>query len=256
MLLLLNTTKTMTLDAAVPSRLTLTEPRQMDSARTLAAEMAGMSCSRLADLMSLSEKLARETKTKADLWGSEGRPAGPALFCFTGLLYQSLDPAGLDATMQRDAQKNVRILSGLYGVLRPFDRIEAYRLEMGHKLAVGEAKNLAAYWKKRLTAMLNQDLKKGRPIVSLASQEYMKAVDLKQLNGPVILPVFKERRTDGSLKTVAVHAKRARGELVRYALVNRATCPQDLMGFNALGWTAAEKAPPEGPWLFTRPEAT
>lgn len=256
MLLLLNTTKTMNLGASVPPGIKVTEPRQMESARKLASEIAGMSFARLADLMSLSEKLARETKINADSWGSKDRPGVPALFGFTGLLYQSLDPAGFDAAGQRDAQKNVRILSGLYGVLRPFDRIEAYRLEMGHKLEMGKTKNMAAFWKKSITAMLNKDLKKGKPAVSIASQEYMKAVDLKQLNGPVILPVFKEQRTDGSLKAVAVHAKRARGELVRYAVVNKARQPRDLMKFNALGWTAAEAAPKEGPWLFTRPEGT
>ncbi len=253
MLLLLNSTKTMNLKASVPPGLTMTHPRQMELARILAAKIAGMSRTRLAALMSLSESLSKETRNNAKLWGLEDRPRIPALFAFTGMLYKSLDPENLDAAGQKNAQKRVRILSGLYGVLQPFDQIEAYRLEMGHKLVMGKTKNLVAFWKESLTAALNDDLKKGEAVVSLAAQEYMKVVDLKKMNGPVISPVFKERKTDGSLKTVAVHAKKARGELVRYALMNNARTPGDLMGFRSLGWSAAEQNPDEGPWLFTRP---
>lgn len=253
MILLLNSTKTMNLNASVPPGLNLTQPRQMELAHMLAVKIAGMSRSRLADLMSLSENLAKETRNNAKLWGLADRPKVPALFAFTGMLYKSLDPESLDAADQKNAQKRVRILSGLYGVLRPFDQIEAYRLEMGHKLVMGKTKNLVAFWKKSLTAALNNDLKNGEAIVNLAAQEYMKAVDLKNLNGPVISPVFKERQKNGSLKTVAVHAKKARGELVRYALMRNARTPGDLVGFHSLGWAAAEKEPKEGPWLFTRP---
>jgi len=253
MLLLLNTTKTMNMDAAVPPRLKTSEPRQMQQARLLAAKVAGMSRPQLVKLMSLSEKLADETKVNAALWGHTNRPEIPAIYGFTGLVYQSLNAGGFNAAERRDAQKRVRILSGLYGVLRPFDLIEAYRLEMGQKLSVGRAKNLVEFWKADLTATLNEDLKKGEPIISVAAQEYMKALDLTQLKGPVISLVFKEQREDGSLKTVAVHSKKARGEMVRYALTQKAKTPKELLGFGALGWEAAEEPPEAGPWLFTRP---
>ncbi|WP_300456694.1 YaaA family protein [Desulfobacula sp.] len=253
MLLLLNTTKTMNLSAPVPHRLEVTEPLLMDQACRLADKLAKMSRAQLMHLMSLSEKLADETRANAVRWGREGRPKIPALFGFTGLVYKSLDAPNLDATQCGDAQKRIRILSGLYGLLRPFDQIEAYRLEMGHKLVMGKAKNCTVFWKDRLTATLNAGLTVGEPIISLAAQEYMKALDLKKLNGPVISPVFKERATDGTLKTVAVHAKKARGELVRYALVHKARTPRDLLEFNALGWTPATDVPEKGPWLFTRP---
>jgi cytoplasmic iron level regulating protein YaaA (DUF328/UPF0246 family) len=253
MLLLLNTTKTMSMAAPVPPRLKTTEPRQMHPARILAAKVAGMSRPQLVKLMVLSEKLADETKANAALWGQKNRPEIPAVYGFTGLVYQSLDAGGLNAAERRDAQKRVRILSGLYGVLRPFDLIEAYRLEMGQKLTVGKAKNMVEFWKTSLTATLNEDLKNGEPIISVAAQEYMKALDLKGLKGPVVSPVFKERRDDGTLKTVAVHSKKARGELVRYALIQKAKTPEDLLGFGALGWEAAEEPPEFGPWLFTRP---
>jgi uncharacterized protein len=253
MLLLLNTTKTMDLNAVVPGRLKTTEPRQMDQARLLAAKVAKLNRPHLVKLMALSEKLADETRANAALWGRPDRAMIPSLYGFTGLVYKSLAAADFDAGERRQAQNKVRILSGLYGVLRPFDLIEAYRLEMGHKLAVGQAKNLVEFWKDSLTDVLNEDLKHGEAVVTVAAQEYMKAVDLKRLKGPVIFPVFKEQHADGSLKTVAVHSKKARGELIRYAVVNKAKAPKDLLGFNALGWEATREPPKSGPWLFTRP---
>lgn len=253
MLLLLNTTKTMNLNASVPKHLKTTEPSQLEKARFLAEKVFRMRRSQLADLMSLSDKLADETIANAALWGLDGRPKIPALFGFTGLVYKNLDAISLDEFQLEYAQKKLRILSGLYGVLRPFDRIEAYRLEMGHKLGVGKAKNLVAFWKKILTSVLNKDLKVGEPVISMAAQEYNKALDQKKLKGPVIFPVFKEQHKNGSFKTVVVHAKKARGELMRYALMHKAQTPLDLMGFNALGWKAAQEPPDSGSWLFSRP---
>lgn len=255
MLLLLNTTKTMNMDAAIPVRLKSSTPRQMAQAGQLAKLVSKMNRSQLIKLMSLSEKLADETRANSALWGKDHRPQIPCIYGFTGLVYKSLNAGSLDAAQRRDAQKKVRILSGLYGVLRPFDLIEAYRLEMGNKLAVGRSKNLVDFWKASLTATLNEDLKAGEPIISVAAQEYMKALDFQGLKGPVISPVFKERRDDGTLKTVAVHSKKARGELVRYALTSKARRPQDLLGFGALGWEATQEPPESGPWLFTRPES-
>ena len=253
MILLLNTTKTMNLKVPVPSRLKVTQPRHLEQTRLLADKVSRMTRSQIAKLMSLSEKLATETRDNAVLWGMEDRSKIPVLFGFTGLVYKNIDSLSLDAVQLNYAQKKVRILSGLYGLLRPFDLIEAYRLEMGQKLAVGKVKNIVEFWKETLTAKLNEDLKVGEPVSSVAAKEYIKALDVKKLNGPVISPVFKELRADGTYRTVVVHSKKARGKLIRYALVNNAQNPRDLMGFNAMGWKAAEKVPEEGPWLFTRP---
>ena len=255
MLLLLNTSKTMNLKDFVPIDIKVTEPCELKTASLLAERIANMSRSKLMELMSLSEKLADETVSNAALWGRDGRPRIPALFGFTGMLYKSLDAVGFDAPQRRYAQERIRILSGLYGVLRPFDEIETYRLEMGYKLLMGKTKNLALFWKKRLTESLNDTLQRGEPIVSVAAQEYMKAVDITKLKGPVISPVFKEQHPGGKLKSVVVHSKRARGELVRYAVVNRTKTPRDLMGFNAHGWAATSAPPESGAWLFTRRRA-
>jgi uncharacterized protein len=253
MILLLNTTKTMDLTALVPAHLKVTKPQQMEMTSTLADRISKMSSSQLKKLMSLSAKLATETRDNAALWGLKNQPRIPSLFAFTGLLYKNIDAHSLEIDQLKDAQKKIRILSGLYGLLRPLDVIEAYRLEMGHKLTVGKAKNIAVFWKEILTTRLNEDLESGESIISVAAQEYIKALDLKKLKCPMISPVFKEQHADGTFKNVVVHSKKARGALVRYALVNRAQTPQDLMEFNSMGWKATQKPPMAGTWLFTRP---
>jgi uncharacterized protein len=253
MLLLLNTTKTMNLKGSVPPGMDVTEPCFLDKAQLLTRKVSKMSTSQLADLMSLSDKLAAETFDKISLWGKDGQPQTPALFGFTGLLYKHLDASSLNKDQLDTARKRVRILSGLYGLLNPFDMIESYRFEMGLKLNVGNTKNMAAFWKEILTAKINTNLKAGEPIISVASQEYMSALDIKKLNGPVISPVFKEQVSGSKYRSAVVHAKKARGALVRYALENKVEQPKDLMGFNAMGWRAVHEPPEKGNWLFTRP---
>ena len=254
MKILLNSTKTMDAGIAYPRASRATKARQLGQAQQLADQLRPLSEAKLAKLMSVSPKLATETKAAAALWGQAGQPQAPALFAFTGLVYKYIEAAGLTADQLKGAQRDVRILSGLYGLLRPLDLIEFYRLEMGSKLQPRGCRNLVEFWKEPLTAALNADLKKGEPVISVAAQEYIKALDLKQLKGPLISLVFKEEKPDGSLKTVAVHSKMARGALVKYALESGATTPQDLLGFDALGWEAAEEPPADGGnWLFTRP---
>ncbi len=253
MLLLLNTTKTMDISAQVPSGMTATDPGLLKTAQKLAGKVSKMSPRQLAALMSLSDKLAAHTHDKFSLWGTPGQPRVPALYGFTGLIFKHLDAGSLTEKSLAFARKHVRILSGLYGLLAPFDLIEAYRLEMGYKLKMDNYSNLAQFWKKTLTARLNKELSPGEPIVSVASQEYMKALDIKKLSSPVISPVFKEKKPDGSFKNAVVHAKKARGEIVRYAIEKRVDTPNDLMGFSALGWKAAEQPPANGSWLFARP---
>jgi cytoplasmic iron level regulating protein YaaA (DUF328/UPF0246 family) len=198
-------------------------------------------------------RLADAARTDLARWGEPGNARRPAWYAFRGLLYQALDPRTLDAAARRRARGRLRILSGLYGLLRPDDLIEAYRLEMGCRWAPGRARDLAAHWRGRLTAAVNDELRPGEDVLSVASQEYLKALDVPALAGPVVTPVFKEERRDGSLKTAPVHAKRARGAILRHALTTAARRPRDLLDFDADGWTAAGEPPPAGPWLFTRP---
>jgi uncharacterized protein len=253
MLLLLNTTKTMNFSAPVLPDMATADPDLLRTAQILAGKISEMTPRQLAALMSLSDKLAAETHEKFSLWGKPGQLKTPALFGFTGLIFKHLDASSLSKNQLTFARKNVRILSGLYGLLEPFDLIELYRLEMGYKLAVGGFSNLVQFWKEALTAKLNSELKSGESIVSVASQEYMKALDIKKLDHPVIIPVFKEKHPDGLYKNAVVHAKKARGAIVRYAIENRAEKPKDLMGFSLMGWKAADIPPEKGSWLFTRP---
>ena len=205
MKLLLNSTKTMDTQVAFTRTPRSTKPRQMEQASMLAAQLKPLSEARLAKLMGLSGKLAAETRAAAAQWGMPGQPAAPAFMAFTGLVYKYIQVGDLTADQLKLAQQNVRILSGLYGLLRPMDMIEFYRLEMGSKLKPKGFKNLVESWKQDLTAVLNADLKKGEPVISVAAQEYVKALDLAKLKGRLISLVFKEQKPDGALKTVAVH---------------------------------------------------
>jgi len=253
MIILLNTTKTLDTSRQAPTKITSSKPVFMQQARHLMTELATLNRDDLAGLMSLSEKLANETRADIALWGQPDRQESEAFFAFTGLVYKSIDVPTLTVPELRRAQKQVRILSGLYGILRPLDLVQSYRLEMGLKLQVDGAANMVGYWKELLTAAVNSELKKGEPIINLSAQEYLKALDVKNLVGPIISPVFKEQRHDGTLKTVTVYAKKARGAMIRYALQNKATKPADLLGFADLGWEATSEPPESGNWLFSRP---
>jgi len=253
MLLLLNTTKTMDFSTTELPDIATAEPGLLKTAQQLAGKISKLNPRQLAEFMSISDKLAGQTHEKFSLWGKPEQPEIPAIFGFTGLLFKHLNPSSFSKNQLLFAKKHVRILSGLYGLLEPFDRIEAYRLEMGYKLAVDGFSSFAQFWKETLTAKLNKELISGEPIVSVASQEYMKALDVKKLDHPVIIPVFKEKQPDGSYKNAIVHAKKARGAMVRYAIENRAEKTKDLMGFSTMGWKASEPPPDKGSWLFTRP---
>ena len=252
MLILLNSTKTMNLTVEVSGRLKTTVPPFLEEAGELARPLAKVSLARLDNLMGVKGKLADQTRADLALWGQVGRARRPALLAFTGLVYKYLDAPSLTAAQWNRAQKSVRILSGLYGLLRPLDEVEAYRLEMGSKVKPRGAINLTEFWRDQLTAELNAALGEGEPVINLASQEYVKALDVKKLKGPLINPVFKERMSDGSLRTAPVHSKMARGAMARFALESGAGKPEKFLDFGAMGWETADEPPACGPWLFVR----
>lgn len=253
MKLLLNSTKTMDASVRAPKGYRTTAPAFADRAAELVAGLRALTAARYRKEMALSEKLADAALTDLHRWGQPRQPATAALFAFTGLVYKYVEAAELDAPALKAAQRDLLILSGLYGLLRPSDRIENYRLEMGSRWAPGRAKNLVQWWRDELTAALNARLKKGEPILNLAAQEYTAALDEKALKGPLISPVFKERNADGSLKNVSVHAKMARGAMVRWCLRNDVPDPAGLLAFGELGWEPESEPPSSGKWLFTRP---
>ena len=252
MKILYSTTKTMDLATPAPAGVRGTRPRRQAEAATLMARLKGLGRAELARLMDLSPRLADATARDIALWGERGRPRRPAMAAFTGLVFKHLDARSLAPEVWRDAQDRLRILSGLYGLLRPRDLIEAYRLEMGCKFNAAPRTGLAAFWRPLITADLNRDLRRGEPVINLAAGEYLDAVDVAALKGPVIWPVFKQRRDDGKLKVVVVYAKEARGLMARFILEEGITEPAGLLGFHAEGWEAAEEPPESGEWLFTR----
>jgi hypothetical protein len=173
----------------------------------------------LEQLMSLSNALAtlnfeRNQHLEANPSEEETRPA---LFAFDGDVYKGLDALTLNGNQLESAKDRIRILSGLYGILRPFDSIQPYRLEMGTKMEVADAKSLYEHWRKNLTSYLENELSNNEIIVNLSSKEYSKAIDLKTFSGRVIHPEFKDYK-DGKLKIISFYAKRMRGVMARFLL--------------------------------------
>jgi uncharacterized protein len=189
--------------------------------------------SELSHLMSISEKLAELNWSRNQSFKTPFSPlnARPAVYAFDGDVYIGLDATTIPENKIDVLQDKLRILSGLYGILKPLDLIQPYRLEMGTKLPVVESKNLYDFWRTPLIAYLNKDLKKNELFVNLASNEYFSAIDVKKLKVPVITPEFKDYK-DGKLKMISFFAKKARGLMVRYIIDTNAETIDDLKGFN------------------------
>ena len=191
----------------------------------------------LADLMSISDKLAdlnwkRNQDWKTPFTTSNSRPA---VYTFDGDVYTGLDAYSIPLNKLEALQDRLRILSGLYGLLKPLDLMQAYRLEMGTKLPIGESQNLYQFWKPTITKALNKELQEGELFVNLASNEYFSAIDVKALKVPVITPEFKDYK-NGKLKIISFFAKKARGMMVRYIIDTNAETIEDLKGFNYDGY--------------------
>jgi cytoplasmic iron level regulating protein YaaA (DUF328/UPF0246 family) len=177
--------------------------------------------------------------------------ARPAIYAFNGDVYRGLDAYTIPKDKIEKVQDTVRILSGLYGVLKPLDLIQPYRLEMGTKLNVGKHKNLYEFWKQDITNALNDDLKEGEIFLNLASVEYFKAVDTKTLKVPVIDVDFKELK-NGEYKTIGIYAKLARGIMSRYIIDNNAETLDDVKGFDLENYRFHEKLSTDHKLVFSR----
>lgn len=235
--------------------LTPSQPRFIDHARSLVELLRRLSPAELGTLMSLSDALARLNYTRYAEWSPPFTPsnAKPAALMFDGDVYDGLAACTLTADDLAFAQTQVRILSGLYGLLRPLDLIQPYRLEMGTRLANPAGKDLYAFWGGALCAALNAELAASpRPVVvNLASEEYFKAAQGKKLAGAVIQPVFEDWK-GGQYKVISFYAKRARGLMTRYAIENRLTDPEGLRDFAVDGYAFAETASDDATWVFRR----
>jgi len=235
----------------------VTLPEFPQDAAHLAEVAAGLGVAGLKKLMGISDALARLNHDRflafPDRVAAEARPASLA---FAGDTYQGLEMRTLDADARRWSETHLRILSGLYGVLRPFDLIQPYRLEMGSRLATDQGRNLYEYWGARIAGALNRA---GAAVgtgwlLNCASQEYFGAVDLQALELQVVTPVFLEEK-DGVGRVVSFHAKRARGAMARFVMENRLTDPAALAEFETGGYRYQPEASSAGRPVFQRSAA-
>lgn len=247
MLIVLSPAKNLDFEPA-DGRLKATEPRFAEETGTLIEVLKKKSPSKIADLMHLSDKLATLNAERYRAFGSQSKKQ--AILAFNGDVYRGFDAASLDAEGLHAAQERIRILSGLYGVLRPLDLIEPYRLEMGTALKVGRRENLYDFWGDRLARSLEEELGDA-PLVNCASNEYFKAA--KAVRNPVITCTFREEK-DGQLKTLGLFAKVARGMMARFAVDERIDDPEGLKDFRGGGYRFQPSLSKKAEWVFTRPQ--
>lgn len=232
-----------------------TQPEFLDDAETLAAKARGLSRAKLKSLMGISDDLADVNYRRFQAFEPPFSldNAKQAALAFAGDTYVGLDAPSLKADDLQYAQSHLRILSGLYGLLRPLDLIQPYRLEMGTKFPVDGKANLYEFWNGRIADAINAATAKhsDKTLINLASNEYIKAVDRKALDGPVITPVFKQIK-DGQAKVLGFVAKRARGAMARWIIENRVDDPEGLKDFDADGYEYRPDLSKGESWVFTR----
>lgn len=230
-----------------------TEPVFLHDAATLAKKLKKMSAKKLMGMMHISEDIAQLNFERYQNWNGAVDLKGEktqAIAAFNGEAYRGFDAGSLSEKELETAQQRVRILSGLYGILKPLDVLYPYRLEMGTKWAVTPTKkNLYQFWGDKLTNELNSE--EQEIIVNVASNEYFKAVNTKKLKARVITPVFKEFK-NGEYKVVMVYAKHARGAMARFVVQNNIVDPEEVKLFNTDGYQYDDNLSTENEWVFTR----
>lgn len=248
MIILLSPAKTLDFKRRIASN-THSEPIFSNEADQIAEMMRSYSVSELMQVMKMSEKLAELSHQRFQDWNSGDVEQVQAGATFKGEAYNGLDMISLDEDSLDFAQEHLRILSGVYGVLRPYDIMKPYRLEMGSKL---KSESLTKRWKEKLTEAINEDVTRFHgPIINLASNEYFSALDAKNLDAGIITPIFKEKK-NGALKTIVVYTKKARGMMARYIIENRLTEAEEIKTFNCEGYTYDEELSSVKEYVFVR----
>ncbi len=263
MLFLLSPAKSLDYDTPLPEGLPHTTPQFVAQSTALIEVLREQSPQQIASLMDLSDKLAALNVARYQAWRPRftATNSRQALLAFNGDVYEGLDARTLAPQDLDWAQSHVAILSGLYGVLRPLDRMQPYRLEMGTRLATAAGGNLYQFWGSQISEHLNtrlraSDAKTDTPVVvNLASQEYFKAVDRKALRARVIECVFEDWK-GGAYKIISFHAKRARGLMARYAITHRLAAPHQLEGFDLDGYAFAPASSEPERLVFRRKTST
>ncbi|MEM6398598.1 MAG: peroxide stress protein YaaA [Bacteroidota bacterium] len=232
-----------------------TQARLLEQSESLVKKLRRRSIADLQEMMSISEDLAKLNKQRYNDFHLpfDDDNAKPALFAFKGDVYQGLEAETMSEADIDFAQDHLRILSGLYGLLRPRDLMQAYRLEMGTKLPNRKGKDLYAFWGAQITDLLNEDLRrsKAKLVLNLASKEYFESLDTDKLEAPVLDVDLREDR-DGKLKFITYNAKKARGRMARLMIDERITEPEDLKGLDVDGYVYRDDLSEEGKWLFVK----
>jgi cytoplasmic iron level regulating protein YaaA (DUF328/UPF0246 family) len=232
-----------------------TIPEFLDQSEKLIGKLKKMSPGQLSGLMNISKDLGELNFQRYQNWGLPFNTdnAKQAVLAFNGDVYQGLQAGSLSEEQLELAQKRLRILSGLYGVLKPLDLIQPYRLEMGTKLRYYKSKDLYKFWNPALTKKINEAVKESGSgvLVNLASNEYFKSIDKKNLEAEIVTPGFKDRK-NGEYKMVSFFAKKARGLMTRFILDNNITDAEDLQAFNYEGYVFNPNLSKPGNPVFTR----
>ncbi len=254
MLIVLSPAKTLDFTSAIPE-LPFTQPRFIPQAAELIEILREKSPAELSSLMHISDKLSTLNAQRYAQWSPRFTPdnSRPAILAFNGDVYEGLDAAHLKGKDLQWAQDHIALLSGLYGVLRPLDLMQPYRLEMGTLLPNRQGKDLYAYWGNSIAQTLREQLRghTHAVLVNLASDEYFGAVRMEALGLPVVQPVFQDGNA-GVYKTISFYAKRARGLMARYAITHRIADPDRLKAFDLEGYGYSAEASTTTRWVYRR----
>ena len=254
MLIVISPAKTLDFETA-PITKDYSQPGFLKESRQLVSQLKKLTPAEVSSLMKVSDKLGvlnffrfNEWKTPFTLDNSK-----QALLAFKGDVYTGIDAGTFSNQNLKFAQKHLRILSGLYGVLKPLDLIQAYRLEMGVKFENRKGKDLYEFWAPKLTDQINQDIKDSRSkhLINLASNEYFKSLHADQINANIIVPVFKDYK-DGKYKIISFFAKKARGQMSAYIIKNSLKDPEHIKDFNVDGYKFNKSESSESNWVFQR----
>ncbi len=253
MLMVISPAKTLDYDGTSYPNFTM--PAVLDQSKVLVEQLSTYDAPQLSALMKISDKLANLNQQRYQDFQTPFTPknAKQALLVFKGDVYRGMAVEDYSEEDLTFAQKHLRILSGLYGILRPLDLMQPYRLEMGTKLATDKGKNLYEFWGTTIAELINDDLQEQSDpcLVNLASNEYFKSVNRKVLKGRILNIAFKENKA-GTYKVIAIHAKRARGLMVDYVIRNRIEHVEAMQGFDVEGYTFRESLSEPDNWVFCR----
>ena len=257
MLLVISPAKTLNYETPATTK-KYTQPDLLDQSALLIEEIRKLSPADIGSLMNISDKLAQLNAARFQAWSTPFslENAKQAVLAFKGDVYTGLDAETLNDNQLSFAQKHLRIFSGLYGLLRPLDLMQPYRLEMGTRFANQRGKDLYQFWGSLITERLNKELsnQKSQVLVNLASNEYYKSVQTKQIDGQIITPVFKDWK-NGQYKIISFYAKKARGLMCRYIIDHNIGQPEKMKSFDYEDYAFNEAMSSDKEWVFTRNKA-